>query len=293
MTDIAPQQYVDPNFQVLDLTARTNGSRYEVRIGLPPGYGSGDRAYPLLVMLDADAAFGTVYETMMLNAIWSQMPLAREVRPVPEFIVVGIALPDRNDHHKTREFAQTENPFRRNFEYMPGSVDELFELPGQYMERVVELAGMPAKFGGASIFQTVLADEILPLVARNYRVSNDRRLLLGCSAGGVFCCFNLLTRPDLFTDYVIVSPGIGARTIFDMEAAWAASHDDLKAGVLLSAGGEEYADALAIASSTVRLAEHLSARRYPGLRLHHMIFPDTNHVDAVGPSLAQALKRLF
>lgn len=293
MADIAPQQYYDPNFQVFDLTAETNGSRYEVRIGLPPSYSTGDKSYPLLVMLDADAAFGIVYETMVLNAMWAQMPLARSPGNAPEFIVVGIALPDKNDKHKTREFTETENPFRRNFEYMPGSVDDLFDLPRDYMERVIAMAGIPAKFGGAHIFQAVLADEILPIVERLYRVDTSRRMLLGSSAGGVFCCFNLLTRPELFTDYVIVSPGIGASTIFDMEKAWAAEHDDLQANVLLTAGQEEVGEALAIASSTVRLAEHLSARRYPGLRLHHMMFADTNHVDTLAPSLAQALKRLF
>lgn len=283
MTAISPRVFTDPNIQTFDFTAETNGSQYEIRIGLPPSYAAGDRAYPLLVMLDADVAFGTVYETMALTAMWSQAPVDREKTLVPEFIVVGISLPDR-----------VENPLRRNFEYMPdGDLAQLYEHPRAYMERVTGMLGQPFRAGGASIFQAVLRDEILPLVERHYRVSTERRMLLGASAGGSFCCHTLFTRPELFTDYVIVSPGIISPKIFGLEAAWAASHDDLKAGVLLSAGQDEIGDALNIVSNMARLAEYLQARRYPGLNLHSMVFPDASHVDTAGPSLAHAFKRLF
>ncbi|MDT9600198.1 alpha/beta hydrolase [Sphingosinicella rhizophila] len=283
MTAILPRQFIEPNVQIFDLAAEANGASYEVRIGLPSTYATGDRSYPLLVMLDADVAFGTVYETMMLNAMWSQAPLERERQPVPEYIVVGISLPDR-----------AEKPFRRNFEYMPGEDGTAaFDLPRRYMERVSQWLGQEIKLGGAPIFQKVLAEEIIPAVEQHYRVSPDGRILLGASAGGSFCCYTLFSRPELFAYYVIVSPGIGSTTIFDLEAAWAESHDDLDAGVYLSAGLDEVGDALMIPSSTIRLAEQLSARRYKSLRLHHMMFPDANHVDTVAPTLARALKTLL
>jgi predicted alpha/beta superfamily hydrolase len=282
LASISPQPFTDPNIQTFDLTAETNGSAYEVRIGLPPSYGAGDRAYPLLVMLDADVAFGTVYETMALTAMWSQAPVGEVIRQIPEFIVVGIALPDR-----------AENPLRRNFEYMPdGDISQLYEHPRAYMERVTAMLGQPFRAGGSEAFQSVLRDEILPAVAQHYRVSADRRMLLGASAGGSFCCYSLFTQPELFTDYVIVSPGIISPKIFELEAAWAQGHDDLAANVLLSAGQAEIGDSLNIVSNTARLAEHLHARRYPGLRLDSMVIPDASHVDTVGPSLARALKLL-
>jgi predicted alpha/beta superfamily hydrolase len=280
---ISPRVFTDQNIQTFDLTAETNGSAYEVRIGLPPSYGAGDRAYPLLVMLDADIAFGTVYETMALTAMWSQAPVGEVIRQIPEFIVVGIALPDR-----------AENPLRRNFEYMPdGEMSQLYDYPRRYMERVTGLLGQPMRLGGTQAFRSVLRDEILPVVEQHYRVSSDRRMLLGASAGGSFCCDTLFTQPELFTDYVIVSPGIISPKIFELEAAWAESHDDLNATVFLSAGQAEIGDSLHIVSNMARLSEQLHGRYYPGLRLDSMVFPDASHVDTVAPSLARALKKLL
>lgn len=283
MAVVSPRPFVDPHILAFEFTAQTNGSRYEVRIGLPPSYAGGDRSYPLLVMLDAEVAFGTVHETMVLSALWSQAPTGRDIAPLPEFITVGVALPDR-----------AEKPLRRNFEYMPDDdPDRCYERPRAYLEQVAQMLGQPARLGGAAIFQAVLRDEILPIVERLYRVSTDRRMLLGVSAGGSFCCHSLFTQPGLFTDYVIVSPGIVSPKIFELEAAWAASHDDLPANVFLSAGQDEIGDPLDIVGTTVRLAEHLRGRRYPGLNLHTMLFPDAGHVDTLAPSLTHALKRLF
>ena len=78
------------------------------------------------------------------------------------------------------------------------------------------------------------------------------------------------------------------QAIFRLEAAWAAQHDDLKANVLLSAGEREIRDPFGIVTGTVRLAEQLSARRYPRLQLKTWIVPDASHVQAGAPSLARA-----
>lgn len=283
MVVVSPQPFVDSSIQAFEFTAETNGGRYEVRIGLPPSYGPSDRSYPLLVMLDADVAFGTVHETMVLNALWSRAPTDRGIEPVPEYITVGVALPDR-----------AEKPLRRNFEYMPdGDPADCYERPRAYLEQVAKMLGQQPRLGGAAVFQAVLQDEILPIVETLYRVSTDRRMLVGVSAGGSFCCHSLFTRPGLFTDYVIVSPGIVSPKIFDLEAAWAKGHDDLRANVFLSAGQDELGDPLDIVSTTARLAEQLRGRRYPGLNLHAMLFPDASHVDTLAPSLAHAFKRLF
>jgi hypothetical protein len=44
--------------------------------------------------------------------------------------------------------------------------------------------------------------------------------------------------PDLFTDYIVASPGL-VPEIFRCEDAWAAAHDDLGARVTLTAGGRD------------------------------------------------------
>ncbi len=70
---------------------------------------------------------------------------------------------------------------------------------------------------------------------------------------------------------------------------WAEQHTDLKARAFLSAGEREVLDPFGIASNTVRLAEKLSGRRYPGLQLETWIVPEASHVRTAAPSLARAL----
>jgi predicted alpha/beta superfamily hydrolase len=166
-------------------------------------------------------------------------------------------------------------------EYAPDTIS--------YIERVKQMTGSEPRFGGAATFQRVLEREVIPLIERNYRVDPRRRILFGQSAGGTFACYTLFTRPDLFTDYVIVSPGMMDQGIFRLEAAWAEQHDDLNVRLLLSAGEREIQDPLSIVSNTVRLAEKLYARRYPELKLKAWIIPEATHVQTAASSLARAL----
>ncbi|MCC7134698.1 MAG: alpha/beta hydrolase [Gemmatimonadales bacterium] len=275
-----PRPLADPLVECYDFRAEANGSDYEVRVGLPSSYHQGTGRYPVLLVLDADLMFGTTHETTMIEALWSLAPLGYETPRVAEVIVVGIALPDR----------QT-NPFRRNFEYMPdGNPAEYAPETVAYLARVKEMTGAEPRYGGAPTLQNVLAGDLLPFIERRYRVDPTRRIFFGQSAGGTFGCYTLLTRPELFSDYVIVSPGMTDQGLFRLEAAWAERHADLRAKVFLSAGEREVLDPFGIAGNTVRLAEKLSARRYPGLDLETWIVPGASHVQTAAPSLARGLR---
>ncbi|MFB6611797.1 alpha/beta hydrolase [Agromyces sp. NPDC056379] len=281
MSTTEPQPYIDPFVEAIDLRSDLNGSDYEIRIGLPATYRSSSAHYPVLVVLDADLSFGIAYETTVLEAMWASAPRSG-AKPAQEFIVVGISFPDRH-----------VDAFRRNFEYMPeGHPEEYAPEMKAYLERVVELTGREARSGGAAVFLEVLTREILPLIERNYRVDPSRRMLFGQSAGGTFGCYTLLTRPETFTDYVIVSPGIPDGEIFRLEEAWANAHDDLPVAVQFSAGQGEVTDPLRIVSNTATLIEKLHSRHYPGLRLLSWFVPDANHIQTAAPSLARALSSL-
>ena len=112
------------------------------------------------------------------------------------------------------------------------------------------------------------------------------------SAGGAFACYTLFTKPDTFTDYIIVSPGLLGDDMFEREAAWNRGGHELKARVFLSAGEAEAEDPLQIFSQTARLSELLRWRRYPGLMLHTWFIPAT-HVQPAGPSISRGLGALL
>lgn len=278
MADIAPRPFTDPLVECFDLRSEHNGRDYEVRIGLPVNYPHGDGAYPVLVVLDADVTFGTAYETAIVEALASRSPLAKTAT-ISEFLVVGIALPDR-----------MTNPLRRNYEYMlEFDPAECAPETAAYLRDAEAALGVPIKTGGAAEFLDVLTGEILPLVERHYRVDPTRRMLFGHSAGGTFACATLFTKPESFTDYAIGSPGSFGGELFRLEQQWADDHDDLPASVTIRAGLGELADPLRMASNTARLAETLHARRYPSLALDASLLPGTSHVQVHHCLLTRAL----
>lgn len=61
--------------------------------------------------------------------------------------------------------------------------------------------------GGSEKFMAFVEKELLPWTDKNYR-TNSRRMLIGQSLGGLMACEILLKKPELFTDYIIVSPSL-------------------------------------------------------------------------------------
>lgn len=61
--------------------------------------------------------------------------------------------------------------------------------------------------GGARRFQEFLATEVIPFVEARYR-TGDRRALMGESLAGLFVVDTFLHRPDLFADYIAISPSL-------------------------------------------------------------------------------------
>jgi predicted alpha/beta superfamily hydrolase len=276
-----PRPYHDPLMQEMSLRSDINGADYGLRIRLPQSYGQGEGRYPVLLMLDGEFNFHLASDIVPIEAMWSQAPLTGEQRPVPELIVVALTLP-----------SDPPDPFRRNFEYMPPVSDaEHAPYLAAYIERITAMFGHGPRFGGASTLLDIIRDEILPAVEANYRTDSRIRMLAGVSASGCFTAFALLKQPELFTDYVIISPG-PAEEIFRMEAAQAEGRDELPARVLLTVGEQEMNDPLTIFSNTVRLSEALTGRGYRGLQLETWVVPRATHIQTVAPSLSRALSRL-
>ncbi len=275
-----PKPYIDPLLQTMTLVSKVNGSEYEIRISLPYTYRQSTKAYPVFVVLDGETFFLTAAEVTRNEQASSTGPLSGGSAPIPEFIVVSIALP-----------SSPPNPFRRNFEFMPPAKrEELAPTMRAFIDNAIATYGGKVEFGGASTFLKVVETEILPGVALHYRVDPTQRMLFGHSAGGTFAAYVLMTRPELFTDYIIASPGLLPEN-FREEELWAAEHKDLHARVLLTAGEKEINDPLTIASATVRFAEMLNSRHYRGLELRTWIIPDASHIQTAIPSMVRGLSR--
>lgn len=277
----SPQPFQDPLVQEMTLSSNVNGRTYVLRVRLPESYAAGGSDYPVMVVLDGEGLFNLASDLAPIEVGWSRAPLDREARPVPEVIIASVFLP-----------RDPADPFRRNFEYMPAlSEDSQVPSSRDYMQKVEKLFGVKMKFGGAENFFQVLAKEILPTIETVYRTDPSRRILVGSSASGCFAAYSLFKQPDLFSDYMIISPAVPPE-ILRMEAAWHAAHDDLPAHVLLTTGERELSEPLGIFTATVKFSELLQSRRYPKLDLETWIVPDANHVQTQAPSISRGLSRL-
>ena len=146
-------------------------------------------------------------------------------------------------------------------------------------------------------FLDFLIDDVRPALAAQYRMDPDEHGLEGYSAGGWFVVYGLLTRPGAFSKYLAGAPALSFchQLIFEIEAQYAAEHDDLAGHLFTGAGdGEMTVDPeLGCFSSMAAMVELLSFRSYPSLQLTVKILPGESHQTAlpglIGPGATSAV----
>ena len=149
----------------------TFGDPQTLRIWLPPGYNdpaNAQRRYPVLYMMDGENLFDVCtagfHHEWQIDETLTKLIGDGSVEPL---IVVGIDSPGK----------------RRGDEYIPYP-DPVFPAPEPH----------------GRLFPAFLETEVLPLIAREFRVSNDPQhtAIGGSSYGAVAALCALLRRPDLF-----------------------------------------------------------------------------------------------
>jgi predicted alpha/beta superfamily hydrolase len=252
-----------------------SGWEYEIRVALPVSYAECERRYPVLWITDNN-----------LEAALVALGSAELI-----LVSVGAGL-----------VSLGEASSRRLYDLKPGE-SYYFEGPaGEYLRRELE-AQLPEaasyRGGGASRFLDFLVDDVRPALAAEYRMDPADHALFGFSAGGTFVCTALLARPDAFTRYICGSPSLysGDHKVFELEERYAEEHHDLAARVFFAAGEAEITEPMSSAwgfvSGMVRLAEILSFRSYPSLRLTVKILPGESHETMLLPLLSWGVRTVW
>lgn len=246
-------------------------------IKLPSGYyANPGKIYQAWYFTDANRTFPLVAN---IESIFDILPA---MSSEPEVIIVGIGyqINDMGDWAawRTRDLTPVNLP--RVDSYW---ADLLERFTGKHYT---------VQSGGADKFLNFVVKEVFPLIESNYRVSTSDRGIGGYSYGGLFSLYTLFTRPDLFTSYYAGSPSIdyGNGTLFELEKAYASSHNNLKAHLFMSAGGSE--DSVMV-SNVGEMANLLKSRNYPGLEVETHIFPGETHPSCLPSSVMWAFKVLY
>lgn len=226
------------------------GRDFHILVRLPRSYSASDRDYPLVVLLDGGILFP------MLAPFQLMMELEGNA---DEVIMVGISYGGLG----------FSNGNFRSTDYTAPSPQVSY-------------------FGGASVFQSFLQEELLPHLMSSYRIKPSQRMLLGQSLGGQFAMHAALTMPDLFTTYVAVNPAIHANTDYFLSLE-AASSEAVR--TLVMAIGSE--DPMEYRGPAMQWFNHRSGTSTPGLNLELIELADAHHATSAPAAYHTIVRTLF
>jgi predicted alpha/beta superfamily hydrolase len=260
--------YAIPDTQILHLHSKQTGSDYDLYIATPPDARTSGKAYPVVYMLDADYSFALVRNIVRHFA---------DRGDLPELILVAIAYPGA---------ASNRDIYRRNRtrDYTP-----VYAPDGGYGAEFQRLSGGGPKFRG------FLAKELFPFIERKLPAAKGDRAIIGHSYGGLFAAYVLLTEPQLFNRYIIVSPSLwyANHTAMTMTDGAAKSGLRPQARVFLAVGAAEN-QPQADRSMVDDLKEFAGKlKRLPGLHAHLQVFEGETHNSVFPGAVTRGLRVVF
>ena len=222
-----------------------------LNIYLPLGYSPDSaKTYPVIYLLD-----GTDNEDFIHIAGLVQFNSFSWINNIPETIVVGIANVDR----------------QRDFTHMPQNKEYLENVPTG---------------GGSEQFIQFIEKELQPFIAKQYKLSGERTLI-GQSLGGLLASEVLLRHPDLFENYLIISPSLWWDDEFLLGVNSVSYSGSKKIYIAVGAEGRIMKR---VAKS---LHKKIKAIGHPKTELHYSYFKDLNHGDALHLSVYEGFVKLF
>jgi uncharacterized protein len=158
--------------ETIELASSHLGENRTLNIYLPEGYLTNDTIlYPVIYLLDGSADEDFIHVAGLVqfcNFPW--------VDVVPPSILIGIANVDR----------------KRDFTY-PTTIE-------------ADKKAFPTT-GGSEKFIAFLESELQPFIDQNYR-TNGNKTFIGQSLGGLLATEVLFKKPQLFNNYLIISPSL-------------------------------------------------------------------------------------
>lgn len=245
--------------QIDEIQSAVLNEKRTLNIYLPEGYSSDDSTkYPVVYLLDgsADEDFIHVVGTYQFNSFdW--------VKRAPRSIIVGIANIDR----------------KRDYTFPTTSAADLKKFPTT---------------GHSDNFIRFIENELQPYIASKYR-TNSSRTLIGESLGGLLAAEILLTRPTLFTQYIIISPSIWwdngslLKRSSDLLKENFAQHTDVYIGV--GEEGRTPGEAVRIQKDDAKaLAEKIKSTKSKNVNVFFDFLPAEDHATVAAQALMNALK---
>lgn len=152
--------------------------------------------------------------------------------------------------------------------------------------------------GGAPAYLSFIESEVIPFIEKTYRSDSKNRTLSGQSLGGSFGAFALVTKPELFKNYLLTSSSLwlNNRLIFELEEQYAKNNTDLKANVYFAVGSLETKESgmnYEMVSLQQEFTAKLRSRAYPNLRVKDEIIEGSIHETTFPIGFTRGAKWLY
>ena len=155
----------------------------------------------------------------------------------------------------------------------------------------VPIKGMEDKSGGGKDFLSFVTNDLFKFIDSTYK-TNDHRIFMGHSFGGLFGVYSFIENPENFDDYILISPSIATRADYIQDAFKQKiinSNDELNNKIYFSLGSEE----ARIQKSSLWLLEGLESKKLKNLKWKYEVHSGKNHHTVVPISLMNGLLYVF
>ncbi len=264
-SDAAPPKVTLENTVLKLLHSKQVNLGYKLYINLPKGYNESQKSYPVMYLLDADYSFAIAKN--IADHLSERNHLA-------ELILVGIAYDGPAEYrlNRTRDYTPTRS------------------MIGGYGPEYQKFSG------GGEKFKAFIRDELVPFIDANYRTAPERTLV-GHSYGALFGCWVAFTTPELFSNYILVSPSLWYDNwlMFRLEENFAVSRNnkELPVKLFLSVGSREINAERNMVEDLEKFYKQITARDYSGLAIQMMVFDDETHNSIFPAALTRGLRYIY
>ena len=248
--------------QIIEMKSEELAEKRILNIYLPAGYSQEDSTrYPVIYLLDGSADEDFIHVAGLVqfnNFSW--------IDRVPKSIVVGIANIDR----------------RRDFTY-PTSIE-------------ADKKRFPSA-GHSEKFIAFIEKELQPFIEKKYK-TDQSKMIIGQSLGGLLATEILLKKPALFNKYILISPSLwwDNGSLLNQSSDLLTANFSQNTGIYLGVGKEGLAPSTTPHVMEVDanlLAEKLGKGKSKTVRVHFDYLPQEDHATITHQAIFNAFRILY
>jgi len=243
-----------PGSQVRKITSSiVDGQEYELQILLPGSYGSSNKKYPVVYLMDSQ------WDFPLVKSIYGQQLYDKFI---PEMIIVGITwggTKPNYDSLRIRDYSPTHH------------------------------SSVPQS-GGADKFLSFMKNELFPFIESSYPADSANRIMMGCSFGGLVTLYAMFSQPKMFSGYVAASPYTGwdNQYIYKFEKDYFQSNSARPVKLYLTVGDVEPSK-----PGFEKFVAHLASRNYSAVSIQSKVLENTGHSGTKSETFGRGLQFYF